>query len=157
MKITEPQIPLTILLADDDVDDCIFFKGALAKSFVLTNFIAVHNGKELMEVLMSDTRELPDALFIDLNMPRKNGFECLSEIKLTAKLKHIPVIMYSTSNDQGVVDRLYDNGAQYFIRKPSMISQFEEIIHRTLILIAKRDLKQPAREHFKLELEIELS
>ena len=153
----EQQIPLNILLADDDIDDCIFFNGALKKSLIATSLISVHDGKKLMELLINNISKLPDVLFLDLNMPRKNGFECLSEIKLSAELKHIPVIMFSTSNDQGVVDRLYENGAQYFIRKPALISRFEKIIHHSLTLIAKRNRLQPARENFELETEIEVA
>ena len=105
-----------------------------------------------MRLLIDETNVLPDVLFVDLNMPRKNGFECLSELKLSEKLKHLPVIMYSTSNDQDVVDRLYLNGAQYFIRKPSDISQFEKIIHHTLTLVGQKNQPQPARENFVLEI-----
>ena len=132
MELKQQKVSLNILLADDDIDDCIFFKGALEKSPISTNLIAVHDGNQLMQLLTNETNDLPHVIFLDLNMPRKNGFECLSELKLSEKLKHLPVIMFSTSNDQEVVSRLYLNGAQYFIRKPSVISQFEKII-QTLI------------------------
>ncbi len=146
-------VSLNILLADDDIDDCIFFKCALEKSPIATKLVTVHDGMELMQLLTSDAYKLPDVLFLDLNMPRKNGFECLSELKLSLQLKHLPAIMYSTSNDQDVVSRLYRNGAQYFIRKPPDISQFEKIIHHTLTLIEKRHMQQPAREDFVLEVQ----
>ncbi len=151
MNFQQPNPALNILLADDDIDDCIFFKGAVEKLPLLTNLLAVHDGNQLMQLLTNETYELPDVLFLDLNMPRKNGFECLSEIKLNEKLKHLPVVMFSTSNDEQVVSRLYQNGAQYFIRKPPIISQYEKIIHNTLTLIAQKHMLQPAREHFVLE------
>ena len=144
------QIPLNILLADDDIDDCIFFRGALEKMPLTTLLVAVHNGEELMHLLTKETYQLPHVLFLDLNMPRKNGFECLSEIKLNPKLRHLPVVMFSTSHEQEVVSRLYLNGAQYFIRKPPVISQFEKIIQQTLTLIGQDCLLQPAREDFVL-------
>ena len=145
-----PLAPLNILLADDDIDDCIFFKGVLEKIPLSTCLTAVHNGEELMQMLTKETYELPHVLFLDLNMPRKNGFECLSEIKLNEKLKLLPVVMFSTSHEQEVVSRLYLNGAQYFIRKPPVISQFEKIIEQTLTLIGQNNLFQPAREDFVL-------
>jgi len=144
------QVPFNILLADDDVDDCIFFKGALEKFSLPTHLTAVHDGEHLMQLLTKETYQVPDVLFLDLNMPRKNGFECLSEIKLSQKLKKLPVIMFSTSNDSAVVNLLYKNGAHYFIRKPSGISQFEQIIQQTLTLIARENTAQPVRENFVL-------
>ena len=110
----------------------------------------MHNGEELMRLLTSETYQLPHVLFLDLNMPRKNGFECLSEIKLNSKLKYLPVVMFSTSNEQEVVSRLYLNGAHYFIRKPPVISQFEKIIEQTLMLVGQESILQPARENFVL-------
>ena len=98
--------------------------------------------------LLNKTPQLPDVLFLDLNMPRKNGFECLSEIKLSDKLKQIPVIVFSTSFEQEVVNRLYQNGAHYFIRKPSEFSQFKKIIQQTLLLIIQQNTKQPIEKNF---------
>ena len=129
---------LNILLADDDTDDCIFFKEALEELLLSTHLTTVHDGEQLMQLLTNETNELPHVLFLDLNMPRKNGFECLSEIKLNKKLKQLPVIIFSTSFEQEVVNLLYKNGAQYFIRKPSEFSQFKKIIQQTLTLIAAR-------------------
>src|ERR1035437_5387665 len=126
---------LNILLADDDTDDCIFFKEALGELLLSTNLTTVNDGEQLMKLLTNETNVLPDVLFLDLNMPRKNGFECLTEIKLSKKLKQLPVIVFSTSFEQEVVNQLYKNGAQYFIRKPSEFSQFKKIIEQTLTLI----------------------
>jgi len=150
---------LNILLADDDIDDCIFFKQAVEELLLPVNFTAVHDGEQLMQQLTNETNKLPHVLFLDLNMPRKNGFECLSEIKLNEKLKQLPVIMFSTSFEQGVVNQLYLNGAQYFIRKPSEFTQFKKIIHQTLALIAQElpannvgNIAQPTKENFVLVL-----
>src|ERR1035438_3420451 len=119
---------LKILLADDDIDDCVFFKDALKDLVISTNLTTVHDGEQLMHLLVNETIEFPHVLFLDLNMPRKNGFECLSEIKSSEKLKSLPVIIFSTSFEQEVVNLLYKNGAQYFIRKPSEFPQFKKII-----------------------------
>ena len=145
--------PLNILLADDDMDDCIFFKQAVNEFHLPTHLIAVHDGEQLMHHLTNDTTAYPQILFLDLNMPRKNGFECLSEIKQSEKLKQIPVIIFSTSFEQEVVNELYKSGAQYFIRKPSVFSQFKKIIQQSLTLINEGNIEQPTKENFVLTVQ----
>lgn len=148
MKVTK----LNILLADDDTDDCIFFKEAVDELEVSALLTVVHEGEQLMQLLTNAGNKLPHVLFLDLNMPRKNGFECLSEIKQDKKLAPLPVIVFSTSHEQEVVNQLYLNGAKYFIRKPSEFNQFKRIIQYTVALIAKKDHAQPARENFVIAL-----
>ena len=151
---------LNILLADDDQDDCVFFKQAVEEMQLPINFTAVHDGEQLMQQLSNESMQLPHVLFLDLNMPRKNGFECLSEIKWNDKLKKLPVIMFSTSFEQGVVDQLYLHGAHYFIRKPSEFRQLKKLIHQTIALIVQElpannigNIAQPLKEKFVLVLE----
>jgi CheY-like chemotaxis protein len=147
---------LNILLADDDTDDCIFFKEALGELLLSTHLTTVNDGEQLMQLLTNETNVLPHVLFLDLNMPRKNGFECLMEIKLSKKLKQLPVIVFSTSFEQEVVNQLYKNGAQYFIRKPSEFSQFKNIIQLSLALMTKENISQPTRENFVITVETSL-
>ena len=152
-----------ILLAEDDVDDCLFFKEALAELPITTRLTTVPNGEKLMQWL-NETELLPDILFLDLNMPRKNGFECLTEIKQNKKLKNLPVIIFSTSFEQEVVNLLYRNGAQFFIRKPSEFAQFKKIIKHTLALIIQNlpggqslNALQTTRENFVITVENSLA
>ena len=148
---------LNILLADDDPDDCIFFKEALESIPVLTQLTAVHDGEQLMQLLTNKTIKLPDILFLDLNMPRKNGFECLTEIKQNKKLKALPVVIFSTSFEQEVVNLLYDNGAHFFIRKPSEFVLFKKIILHTLTLLMPGNVLKPTKESFVISIENSLS
>jgi CheY-like chemotaxis protein len=141
---------LNILLCDDDSDDCYFFNEALEKLPLSTSLRSVHDGEQLMQLLTNETNELPHVLFLDLNMPRKNGFECLTEIKLNKKLNQLPVIIFSTSLDQEVANLLHKNGAQYFIRKPSEFPLLQKIILQALTLISKDNISQPTRDHFVL-------
>lgn len=141
---------LSILLADDDTDDCLFFKVALNDLNIATRLTVVHDGEQLMHLLKSETGKLPDVLFLDLNMPRKNGFECLSEIKCDDKLKQLPVVMFSTSFEQEVVNLLFKNGAHYFIRKPSEFIHFKTLIHQTLAHFTEKNSLQPTQENFVL-------
>ena len=143
---------LNILLADDDIDDCIFFKEALDELSLSTHLTVVHDGEQLMQ-LINETNEFPDVLFLDLNMPRKNGFECLSEIKLSKKLNQLPVIIFSTSFEQEVVNQLCQNGARYFIRKPSEFSQFKKIIQQSLALIAQENISQSTMGNFVITVQ----
>jgi len=141
---------LILLLADDDKDDCLFFKDVLGELPVSAQLTTVHDGEQLMQLLAGKTVELPHVLFLDLNMPRKNGFECLSEIKLDEKLKQIPVIIFSTSFEQDVVNLLYKNGAQYYIRKPAEFSQLKKVIYQALILATQENISQPSKDNFVL-------
>lgn len=146
---------LNILLADDDPDDCLFFKEALAGLPLPPHLTTVPNGEHLMHLLRNEKHTLPDVLFLDLNMPRKNGFECLSEIKGNEKLKILPVIVFSTSFEVEVVNSLYKSGAQYFIRKPSQFSQYVKIILQALTLMSQEGISQPSRENFMIALPTE--
>ena len=141
---------LNILLADDDFDDCLFFKPIVDEYRLSTLLTVVHDGEQLMGLLTNDTKVLPHILFLDLNLPRKNGFEYLAEIKLNDKLKALPVIIFSTSLDQGVMDRLYQNGAQHFFRKPSDFLQFKRVIHYALNLIMRGTSLQRTKNNFIL-------
>jgi len=141
---------LNLLLCDDDLDDCSFFKEALKALPRSTNLTAVHDGEQLMNLVTGEAYQLHDVLFLDLNMHRKNGFECLLELKLNEKLKRLPVIILSTSLDREVVNLLYKNGAHYFIRKPSEFSQIKIIIEHALTLITQKNISQPDIEDFVL-------
>ncbi len=128
---------LNIVLADDDMDDCNFFKDALETLPQTTKLITVHNGDELMNFLLENTERLPHVLFLDINMPCKNGFECLSEIKNNEKLKDLPVVMFSTSGSQDKISILFKNGADVYIRKPSNFAQLVQVIHHALPMAAE--------------------
>lgn len=150
---TQQQHPLTILLAEDDPDDCYFLKEALSEFTLPTQLTTVHNGEELMHHLTKETGSLPHVLFLDLNMPRKNGFECLSEIKRNKNLKNIPVIIYSTSFHYKIAEMLYENGATYYISKPTEIAQLRKTVQQVITLIAHGNMPQPGKEDFVLTVE----
>jgi CheY-like chemotaxis protein len=145
--------PLNILLADDDKDDRLFFSMALEALTIPTKLATVGDGEKLMAYLSENTLQLPDVIFLDLKMPRKNGFECLLEIKLNQKLSQLPVIIFSTSFEQEVVNMLYKNGAKYFIRKPFEFLQFKKIIQQTFTLISQENMQKPSRENFVLTVQ----
>jgi CheY-like chemotaxis protein len=111
----------------------------------------VDDGAKLMAYLSQNSTKLPDVLFLDYNMPRKNGFECLSEIKSSPVLKTLPVIMYSTYVHDDVADMLYERGAHYYIRKAGL-DELQKLIQIILTLTTKGELVRPTREKFILSL-----
>ena len=123
---------LNILLADDDIDDCKFFIEALEGVPISTHLTTVGDGEQLMKYLSENSEHLPDVLFLDINMPRKNGFECLSEIKQNEKLKDLPVVIFSTSNSQDKIRILFNAGAHIYVRKPNVFSELVQVIHHAL-------------------------
>jgi CheY-like chemotaxis protein len=128
---------LNVLLVDDDLDDCDFFKEALKSLPVSTQLTALHDGNELMNLLTNEQAEIPDVLFLDINMPCKNGLECLIEIKRESKLKEIPVVIYSTSGTQENINTLLNAGASIYIRKPRNFSQIGKVIQNALNMAAE--------------------
>ena len=139
-------IKLNILLADDDIDDCIFFKKALEELQLSAHLTIVRDGEELMKYLEDHSAHLPDVLFLDLSMPRKTGFECLTEIKESEKFKDIPVTVFTTSFAKGIdfeqhlANTLSRIGAEEYIRKPGDFEQLKQIIHNVLVRVRNKGL-----------------
>jgi len=140
--------PIHILLADDDNDDCFLFEEALGELPLATQLIVVNDGEQLMELLTKESTLLPFVIFLDLNMPRKNGLECLLEIKKNKKIRHLPVIMYSTSAQPELINLFYRNGAQYYIHKPAEFAQIKKVIFHALALITRERIPQPLKQDF---------
>ncbi|UZD22066.1 response regulator [Algoriphagus halophytocola] len=142
--------PIKLFLADDDVDDRFFFQDSLRKLPLKTCLTMVNNGVELMTLLNQDNQELPDVIFLDLNMPLKSGFECLAEIMEHEQFKKLPIIIYSTSMDEPLVSALYEKGAFHFIRKPSEYSKLKDVIFKGLSSLDNTP-KKPSKENFVIQ------
>ena len=106
-------------IADDDPDDRELFIEALHGIDQLSKCITAFDGREALSKLTNGLAQLPDFIFLDLNMPRMNGKECLTEIKKNDNLHHIPVIIYSTSAEKKDVDETMRLGATFFLQKPN--------------------------------------
>jgi len=143
--------PIHLVLADDDVDDTTLFLEALREISIPFRMTTVHDGEQLMNLLTKTLESNPKVIFLDLNMPRKNGFECLTEIKTNDKLKDIPIVIVSTTFQNEVVKLLYKNGAQYYICKPDEFNLLKKVIWSALTEILKTNkLTQPSPEDFVL-------
>jgi CheY-like chemotaxis protein len=116
---------ITILLADDDADDRMLAKDALKESRLANDLRFVENGEELLDYLRRrgaferpESSPTPGLILLDLNMPRKDGREALAEIKSDPALRHIPVVVLTTSKAEEDIYRSYDLGVNSFITKP---------------------------------------
>ena len=143
----EHDIPFNILLADDDEDDRYFFESALIKLRLNQHYTSVDDGEELMEYLLHLEGLLPDVLFLDYNMPRKNGEECLIEIKKHPTLKDLPVIIYSTCISNEIAQKLYDLGAYFYVRKTDEKS-LEKMLKEVYTLLMIKRTARPKKENF---------
>lgn len=141
---------INILLADDDKADCLLFKDALEELPVSAALTMVHNGEELMEEITKKGNKFPDVLFLDLNMPRKNGFASLGEIKRSTTLQNLPVIIFSTASDVETVKNVFRDAAHYYICKPADFSQLKKVIYEALVLISQENNPLPLREKFMI-------
>jgi CheY-like chemotaxis protein len=139
---------INILLADDDKTDCLLFKEALEELPVSAILTIVHNGEELMEEISKKEGKFPDVLFLDLNMPRKNGFASLGEIKRNTELEKLPVIIISTASNEEMVKNVFNNAAHYYICKPADFSQLKKVIYEALVLITQKNNPLPLKDKF---------
>src|SRR5690349_18119056 len=124
--------PIVILMADDDADDRMLTKDALAESRVLNDLRFVEDGEELLDYLKGrgahaerEKSPRPGLILLDLNMPKKDGREALKEIKADPELRRIPIVVLTTSQADTDIGAIYELGANSFISKPF---QFEALV-----------------------------
>lgn len=120
--------PKIIFLVDDDTDDLEFFSEALKEIDPSIKCITSSNGESALIKLKEWTAPFPDFIFLDLNLPRLDGKKCLIEIKKNEAIRHIPVVIYSTSSEQRVVEQTLALGAAHFLSKPSRLSELCDAI-----------------------------
>ncbi len=120
--------PIHIILADDDEDDRMFFKDAIDELKVKTKVTLVNDGVEMMEYLNNPDNSLPNVIFLDLNMPRKNGLECLKEIRSNSVLKDLSIAIYSTSASEEDIEETFVKGANIYIKKPNDFNDLKKVL-----------------------------
>ncbi|RYE16207.1 MAG: response regulator [Sphingobacteriales bacterium] len=118
-----------ILIAEDDADDRFLLQAAFEENGFEDKLHFVENGVEVLEYLYllekDDKTPLPKFILLDLNMPKKDGREVLKELKQHPKLKKIPVVIFSTTNNEQEMHRCYESGANSYITKPN---SFENLL-----------------------------
>jgi two-component system response regulator len=130
----EPKL-VPILMAENDPQDQLLAREALEEARLMNPFHCVEDGEQLMRYLhreppFANERDYPypGVILLDLNMPRKDGRTCLREIKTDPDLKHLPVIVLTTSEEEEEVLRSYDLGASSYITKPVDFNQLVNIM-----------------------------
>ena len=119
---------LRFFLVDDDTDDTLIFKEVLQDVNPAIDFKSASDGEEALYILKQSDAKLPDIIFLDLNMPRMDGKECLVELKKDAQLKRIPVVMYTTSSLSKDIEETLQKGAVCFITKPTNLKELKNIL-----------------------------
>lgn len=125
-------VPVNILLVEDNEDDILLINEALEDSKFLNIIDVVENGVEALDYLRKKgiykSKKLPGLILLDINMPKKNGFETLDEIKEDVKLKHIPVVMLTVSKAETDILKSYSHGACTYINKPVDFEKLKEVV-----------------------------
>jgi two-component system, response regulator len=127
--------PVLLLIAEDDPDDRLLTGDALRKGPLAHSFQFVNDGEELMDYLYhrgvygDQALPRPSVILLDLNMPRKDGWEALEEIKQDATLRRIPIVVMTTSRAEEDILKSYDLGVNSFIVKPLVFERLVQIMH----------------------------
>src|SRR4051812_39214964 len=124
--MTSPNI---LMIVDDDQHDRFFFKEAVKELPGSYLCVEAWHGRDALEQLEKAT-QLPNFIFLDLNMPLMDGWECLQLLKASERLRRIPVIIYTTSSSEAHVERSKKLGAAYYLSKPNDISSFPHAIEK---------------------------
>jgi CheY-like chemotaxis protein len=136
-----------VILADDDEDDQSLFLEVVKEISCSIRLSFAKDGKELLAFLENNT---PDLIFLDLNMPLKDGLECIREIRSTETKNSLPIIIYSTSSSQQSIDECYKEGANYYIVKPYTVEKISMALSEVLV----KDWNHPyplSREQFLIK------
>lgn len=125
----EPNSHKIIFHADDDQDDRLLFLEAAAELDLQLEVHQAEDGQKLLDYLYRNPSEIPEIVFLDINMPVKNGFECLKEIRNAEnRLKHLRIIMLSTSSSPENIELSYELGADFYAVKPSTFQGLKRLL-----------------------------
>lgn len=144
--------PLFILLADDDEADRLLFIEIFSELHIKAIVKTFNNGMELMQSLTEKDTLLPHLLFLDLNMPLKDGLQCLKEIRSNEKLKNISVAIYSTSSNIKDMEETFHNGANIYITKPSDFNILKKVLEKAVMTAIQYQQVGMKKENFLLRI-----
>ena len=142
---------LNILLADDSVDEHFLFRHTMRSVDTNINIHTVPDGVELMKWLNKPEAIMPDLLFLDLNMPLKNGRESLAEIRKNEKYANLVVLIYSTSDEKKDIDETFALGANLYIRKPQDYSHLEHTLSKLIGMYRDKGIPRFPKSEFVFE------
>jgi CheY-like chemotaxis protein len=122
----------SILLVEDDADDRMLFTDALNELTSDVRLKTASHCDDGIDSLIKPHEELPDLVVMDINMPGKNGLECLEDIRNHARLKKLPVVILSTDTDEDVIKDAYRRGANFYISKPNSFQGLKREIQKII-------------------------
>lgn len=122
---------LHIFLVDDDADDRMLFQEAMSEVDPKAK-LSIADGCDMLVKLAKTEKDKPDMIFLDLNMPGLNGFECLDEIKNKEHFGNVPVIIYSTTANPEQVKKIYNKGANLYMQKPTSYEGIKRLMNKIL-------------------------
>lgn len=143
---------IRVLLADDDKEDRSDFVEAFETLKIKTKVQTVNNGVELMKYLNSPSVVLPHVLFLDLNMPKKSGLECLIEIRQIEKMKNLTVVIFSTSASKQDIEDTFLNGANVYLKKPAHLTVLKKALLHVLTINWQYHTSGLNRDNFLLHI-----
>lgn len=141
-----------VLLADDDKDDRDDFMEAFNSLGMNVDLQTVKNGVELMEYLNTPSIKIPHLVFLDLNMPKKSGLECLKEIRKIQRLKNLTVVIYSTSSSEKDMEDTFVNGANIYMKKPAHLTVLKKLLAQVLTINWQYHTSGLNRDNFLMQL-----
>lgn len=141
-----------VLLADDDPDDRLFFKYAIEELKIKTVVTTVNDGVELMNYLNKPDAVLPHVVFLDLNMPRMGGMECLKEIRSNKNYKDLSIAIYSTSGSEKDIEESFVLGANIYIKKPNDFNSLKKILAEVININWQYHTSGLNKENFVLSI-----
>lgn len=147
-----PNDYIHIILADDDQDDRLFFTDAFEELDMNTKVKTCNDGVELMDHLNGVGTVLPNVLFLDLNMPKKDGIECLNEIKANSNMSDIAIAIYSTSASEEDIEETFVLGANIYIIKPSSFTQLKKLLSEVVSINWQYHTNSLNKDNFLLRL-----
>ena len=134
--------PKNFLVVDDDCEDTELFVEAVGSVDAEVNCLNAVHGREALDKLNGHTIQLPDIIFLDINMPVMNGWQFLTEIKESNDLRQIPIIMYSTSSNRSDVKNAISAGALCFFTKPDDYLRLKKILQIVVSYMDNNDLSR---------------
>jgi len=143
---------MNIILADDDADDRTLFEEAIDEIEIKTKLSLFNDGKALMDYLLLPNCMLPEIIFLDLNMPIKDGLQCLTEIRENETLRNVCVAIYSTSSSEEDIEETFVKGANIYINKPNSFKALKKAVERVLKLNWQYHTSTLNRDNFLLRL-----
>lgn len=141
-----------VLLADDDPDDRLFFKYAIEELKIKTVVTTVNDGVDLMNYLSEPGSKMPHVVFLDLNMPRKGGMECLKEIRSNKNFKDLSIAIYSTSGSEKDIEESFVLGANIYIKKPNDFNSLKKILAEVININWQYHTSGLNKENFVLSI-----